>query len=154
MATRDEVRQTRFQHNLQRLSIDELSLLVSLSVEQLTFPTLLEDERRATLFDAKADPKEARATRVFDPGVPVSYRCVETLSLPTHRFCWTVERNAAGRFLTFRERVTRTHIRRDQIEAFLNKRAAIRACIQNRNDLEARRAKRRAKRGGANGGSV
>jgi hypothetical protein len=139
---------TTTQPNLQRFDLQELALSVSLNLEQLTFGEFIEDSRRSELFDVKGYTKAHRWTRVFDPGVPLSYRYVETASSPKVRFCWTVHRNAAGRFLIFRERATRTRVKRDQIEAILDKRAAIAACKLNRDAVDAGREKRAAKKTG------
>jgi hypothetical protein len=138
--------QTREQANVQRFELQELALSIMLGAEQLTFREFIEEGRSAELFEIKADPKAHRTTRVFDPGAPVKYRCLETRSIPTIRFCWTVDRNAAGRFLIFRERVRRARIVRDQVEAILDKRAAIAACKLNRDEVDASREKARAKR--------
>jgi hypothetical protein len=138
--------QTRQQMNFQNFGIQELALSVSLQAEQLTFPAFIEAGRYSELFEVKGAAKTNRATLVFDPGAPVSYRCVETRSTPTVRFCWTVERNAAGRFLIFRERCSARRITRAHVEAILDKRAAIAACKLNRDAADAQRAKRAQKR--------
>jgi hypothetical protein len=115
---------------------------------QLMFAEMEADRRRRMQDAAKADPKANRATTVFDAGVPPSYRYYPTKTKPEVRFCWTVHRNAAGRFLIFRERYNarRRTISRDQVEAILDKRAAIHACKLNRDEVDAKRAKARAKR--------
>jgi hypothetical protein len=91
-----------------------------------------------------AIPKANRSVRVFDPGVDASYRyvAVKAKGRPTTiRFCWTVNRNAAGRFLIFRETVTAKGSRRDRFEPILDKRAAIAACKLYKAELIADRAK-------------
>lgn len=115
---------------------------------QLMFAEMEADRRRRMQEKAKADPKANRATPVFDAGVDTSYRYYPTKTKPEIRFCWTVNRNAAGRFLIFRERYNarRRTISRDQVEAILDKRAAIAACKLNRDDVDAQREKARAKR--------
>lgn len=122
-------------------------------IEQSPTPQLafveFEDGRRHRMHEAaKADPKANRATLVFDACVDPSYRYCSTTTKPEVRFCWTVHRNAAGRFLIFRERYNarRRTISRDQVEAILDKRAAIAACKLKRNEVDAQRAKARAKR--------
>jgi hypothetical protein len=115
---------------------------------QLMFAEFENDRRRRMQETAKADPKVNRATTVFDAGVAPSYRYWPTKTKPEIPFCWTVNRNAAGRFLIFRERYNarRRTVKRDQIEAILDKRAAISACKLNRDALDAQRGKARAKR--------
>jgi hypothetical protein len=110
---------------------------------QLAFVELERDARMRFAHLAQIDPKGQRATTVFDRGVDASYRFValKAKGRPTIRFCWTVNRNAAGRFLIFRETVTATGARRDRFEPILDKRAAIAACKLYKADLLAERAK-------------
>lgn len=122
---------------------------VLLQVQQLEFPTFVNVERARLVAAAKADPKKQRAVPVFDAGVPASYRgfTVKMTGKPTVRFCWTVHRNAAGRFVIFRETIFRKRVRRDRFEPILDKRAAIGACRIYRDELietRRRRAERRA----------
>lgn len=140
-------RRTLCQANLQNFEIEELALRVSFGPEQLSFRAFIEGDRAGALFDVKGEPDASRSTRLFDPGVAVKYRFVESRTKPTVRFCWTVERNAAGRFLIFRERVFRRSAARDQFEAIREKIAAIRACRGNLQELETRRADRANRRG-------
>jgi len=115
---------------------------------QLMFAQMEADRRRRMQEAAKADPRANRATTVFDAGVDTSYRYYATKTKPEVRFCWTVNRNAAGRFLTFRERYNarRKEFSRDQIEAVLDKRLAIGGCKLNRDEVDAKRAKARERR--------
>jgi hypothetical protein len=110
---------------------------------QLAFEELERSAREQDVVLAKRDPRAHRSVRVFDPGVEASYRyvAVKAKGRATVRFCWTVNRNAAGRFLVFRETVTARGIRRDCFEAVLDKRAAIGACRLYKADLIADRAK-------------
>lgn len=114
---------------------------------QLSFP-LFEDARRDAIVSEQLwDRKANRATLFFPPGVPATYRFV-ALTAPGKaevRFCWTVHRNAAGRFLIFRETVSGTRIKRDRFEAILDKRAAISACRLYRRELIAQREKKDAR---------
>lgn len=136
------------QPNLERLEIQELAPTVP-RVEQLRFPVLVDAERTAKLFDVKGDTAAARKTLLFDPGVDAAFRFVETTTYPIVRFCWTIERNAAGRFLTFRERATSNGtVKRDQFDALLKKSAAIRESKANRDAFDAQRSAKRARASG------
>lgn len=133
---------------IRTVPMSEAQKLVNRVVEQapslqLMFAEMEADRRRRLVDAAKADPKANRATLVFDPGVAPDYRYFEIKERgrPTVRFCWTVHRNAAGRFLIFRETVTRKFTKRDRIEAILNKRAAISACRLYARELREQRAK-------------
>ncbi|MGY3588030.1 hypothetical protein ACVIF9_006707 [Bradyrhizobium sp. USDA 4350] len=152
MATQNDIRRvsvrTREQSNPQCFAVQELALSVSAGPEQLTFPDLVVMERARELLTVYGDMKAHRATRLFDFGAVVSYRGVQTRTAPTVRFCWTVERNAAGRFLIFRERQTRTRIQRDQVEAIGDKRAAIHACRLYRDAVDAKRDRKQARKNG------
>ena len=110
---------------------------------QLAFVELERDARMRFVHLAQLDPKGHRTTTVFDRGVDASYRyvAVKAKGRPTVRFCWTVNRNAAGRFLIFRETVTARGSRRDRFEPILDKRAAIHACKLYKAELIAERAK-------------
>jgi hypothetical protein len=78
---------------------------------QLTFPAIVEAEHRAALAAAKAAPAKHRATLVFDRCASPALNYAET-EIPvrgargTVRFGWTMQPNAAGYFLIFRETVT------------------------------------------------
>lgn len=110
---------------------------------QLAFEELERSAREHDVILAKRDPKANRSVRVFDPGVDASYRyvAVKAKGRPTIRFCWTVNRNAAGRFLIFREIVTARGVRRDSFEPILDKRVAISGCKLLKRELIAERAK-------------
>jgi hypothetical protein len=110
---------------------------------QLAFVELELDARMRFAHLAQLDPKGFRDTKVFNRDVDASYRyvAVKAKGRPTIRFCWTVNRNAAGRFLIFREAVTAKATRRDRFEAILDKRAAIHACRLYKAELIADRAK-------------
>lgn len=140
-------RRTFRQDNLQQFAIQQLALKVSLQPEQLTFRAFIEGDRESELFDAKGEPDAHKATRLFDPGAPLKYRFVQTSTRPIVRFCWTVDRNAAGRFLIFRERVFKTCAARDRFEPIREKIAAIRACRGNLQELETKRADRANRKG-------
>jgi hypothetical protein len=114
---------------------------------QLAFEELERSAREHDVILAKRDPKANRGVRVFDPGVDARYRyvAVKAKGRPAIRFCWTVNRNAAGRFLVFRETATAKGVRRDRFEAIRDKRAAIGACKLYKAELVAERAKAEAK---------
>lgn len=153
MATQTDVRRlsirTHEQGNPQHFAVQELALSVSAGPEQLSFPDLIDIDRARELFVVYSDTKAHRTTRLFDFGVVVSYRGVATKTAPVVRFCWTVERNAAGRFLIFRERRTRTRTTRDRVEAISDKRAAIHACRLYRDETDAKRERAQARKNGA-----
>lgn len=108
------------------------------------------DARKTEAMRAKADPKGNRATRVFDPGVHAGYRYypVKQKGRPEVRFCYSVNRNAAGYFLVWREVVTRRQVKRDEWDAAANKRVAIAHCRREKRLLEQARADAQAKRSG------
>lgn len=121
----------------------EQAMLQTTDSMQLAFIEIESAHRKQQVAAAKADPKKNRATLVFDPGVEASYRyfAVKAKGKPEVRFCWTVNRNAAGRFLIFKETVTRKYRKRTNIEPILDKRCAIGACRLYRNELIAKREK-------------
>ena len=129
----------------QRLIGDILapSIAPARAAVQLTFAEIENESRLREQAAAKADPKANRTTRVFDSGVDASYRffAVRAKGVPEVRFCWTVNRNAAGRFLIFKEAVTKSGIKRTRFEAILDKRAAMAACRLYRDELIQKRKK-------------
>lgn len=66
---------------------------------------------------AKRDPLANKTTRVFDPGVSTNYRywpAGKNGKGQTVRFCWSVNRNAAGFYLGWREVIGKKQTKRDR----------------------------------------
>jgi hypothetical protein len=110
---------------------------------QMLFADFEQKMRESDARNAKADPKRYRRTRVFDEGVHTGYRYfpVREKGRPEVRFCWAVNRNAAGFFLVWRETVTRRQVRRDEFDGIGDKRAAISHARLCRDAERMRRAK-------------
>jgi hypothetical protein len=106
---------------------------------QLTFPLIIEAERAAQRAVAKADPRGHRDTLVFDNCVwpALAYSSPE---IPVRRgrgivrFGWTVQPNAAGYHLIFRETTIRCRrapartVRREVVDSTIRKSEAPVTC--------------------------
>lgn len=76
-----------------------------------------------------------RKTRVMPEGASLNYRYVRanrTQKGSEVRFCWAVQRNAAGFFLGWQERVTKTAIRRTRFIAYRRRKTVAEMCQKRR----------------------
>lgn len=74
--------------------------------------------------DAKSDPARFRLSRIFPAGVDNNYRYYDggKNGRGSHvRFCYSVNRNIGGYFLTWRETITAKHVKRDMWSASRSK---------------------------------
>ena len=86
-----------------------------------------QDSMRRQLDKIKSDPDAHKFTRIMEPGRGTNYRYYAAKNgrgSPV-RFCYSVHRNAAGRFLVWTEKETKKHVRRVDFSAVVSKKSAI-----------------------------
>lgn len=92
--------------------------------------------------EAEADPLKHKLARVFPPGVGSNYRYWEARNGRGSRvrFCYAVNRNVAGFYLTWREVETAKAVKRDQWASRRTRKAAAALALKRHRAMKAKLA--------------